>query len=334
LTENQDLCGSAQSESAENPRPSGAESDESGSEDTACAQAARSGEPSGAVSDDEQAACRLVDGCVRFDQGEPHRIVERVALEVPVSISFNGIYYNVLSCTPCDFEDIAYGVAYSAGFITSADDVRSVEVTQLTNAYQIDVILKTRGGFDYSSFMLSSISGVPIRDAEVRLPSYFPAHMVHIGPMSPIPPQAITAASNGLLERQGMHRRTGATHAAAFVDREGAFRFMSEDIGRHNAVDKLIGRLVRNRVDPLSGFAFLSSRCALELVNKLARYGIGVVATVSAPTSAVIDFALEANVTLCAFSRGNRFTVYTHPERIAIDCDGADDDEKRPVREV
>jgi FdhD protein len=143
--------------------------------------------------------------------------------------------------------------------------------------------------------------------------------MVHIEAEQPIPPSAICAASQGLLERQRMHIDTGATHAASFVDRHGTFLYMSEDIGRHNAVDKLVGQLVRNHVDPSSGFVFLSSRCALELVNKVARYGVGVVATVSAPTSAVIEFAREANVTLCAFARGNRFTVYTHPERIAAE---------------
>lgn len=264
-------------------------------------------------------------GCYRFDDGRVEQVDERIALEVPVAISFGGVFFNVFSCTPRDFEDLAYGIAFSHGFISSADEVASLTVTPHDHSFEIDVRLVPDKQIDCTSFLLSSISGKPIDLAKANLSAYYPAHMVHIGPMDPVPPSAIIAASRGMLERQNMHLNTGATHAASFVDRDGTFRYMSEDIGRHNAVEKLVGQLVRNKVDPASGFAFLSSRCALELVNKLARYGIGVVATVSAPTSAVIDFALEANVTLCAFARRKRFTVYTHPEHILFE-DGSGSD--------
>lgn len=124
--------------------------------------------------------------------------------------------------------------------------------------------------------------------------------------------------SRGLLSRQGMHRATGATHAAVFADFEGRPVLMREDVGRHNAVDKLVGALMRAGSDPTEGFVYLSSRCALELVAKCARVGVRIVATVSAPTSAVLDFAETEGIMLCAFAREGRFTVYTHPERLEV----------------
>lgn len=269
------------------------------------------------MQDEARQGFRYVEGCIRVEGGRAQRVSENIALEVPVSISYNGVYFNVLSCTPRDFEDIAYGVSFSNGIIKQASDVVDVVVEEGSRSYEIDVSLRPGLRVDPSRFRLSSISGMPYRGAPLELASYFPANMVHVDEAESVPPWAIERAARGLLQRQGMHLETGATHAATFVDRDGVFRFISEDIGRHNAVDKLIGSLVRANVDPDSGFVFLSSRCALELVNKIARYGIGVIATVSAPTSSVIDFATEANVTLCAFARENRFTVYTHPQRIA-----------------
>ena len=124
--------------------------------------------------------------------------------------------------------------------------------------------------------------------------------------------------SRSLLSAQGMHRATGATHAAVFADRAGAPVILREDVGRHNAVDKLFGAMLRSGLDPCDGFAYLSRRCALELVAKLERAGVRVVGAVSAPTSAVIDFAEREGVALAAFARDGRFTVYAHPELVDL----------------
>lgn len=270
-----------------------------------------------AASDAERAACvRRVAGCVRFDAQGVHAVEETVAAEVPVSLSCNGVYVSVLSCSPMDLEDLAYGALFTTGVIARASDVAAVDISRLSTSLNIDVTLREGLALPDAALRLSSLSGRPrSRDAEDLAP-YFPARMVHVEATRPYPRAAITAAANALLGKQGMHRATGATHAASFVSRAGEFMVLREDVGRHNALDKLIGALVREGRDPHEGFVFLSSRCALELVNKAARFGVELVATVSAPTSAVIEFATEANVTLAAFARDDRFTVYTHPERI------------------
>ncbi|MCH4184851.1 MAG: formate dehydrogenase accessory sulfurtransferase FdhD, partial [Eggerthellaceae bacterium] len=243
------------------------------------------------------------------------RQTEHVALEVPMALSFNGIYFTVLSCTPADLEDLAVGAAFSSGVITSIDDVVAIHVDRLRESCAVDITLQKGLSPKASSLRKSSVSGFSRSMVTFNLPSYYPAHMAHVRECEPIPYQAIWAASRGLDQRQKVRSYTGATHAAAFVDRKGNFLALREDVGRHNALDKLIGCLLKERMDPLSGFVFLSSRCALELVNKAIHFGVSVIATVSAPTSSVIGYADEANVTLCAFARGERFTIYTHPER-------------------
>lgn len=267
--------------------------------------------------DSYEASVRRVSGCVRMDAQGAHVREEIVAAEVPVSLSCDGVYVNVLSCTPLDLVDLAYGVLFTTGVVAHAHDVASVEVSELQSAFNVDVALREGVSVPDAAMRLSSLSGRPRSFSDENLKAYYPAHMVHVDASRPYPRQAITKAANALLGKQSMHRATGATHAAAFVSRDGEFLVLREDVGRHNALDKLIGALVRGGFDPHEGFVFLSSRCALELVNKAARFGIELVATVSAPTSAVIDFATEANVTLAAFARNDRFTVYTHPERIA-----------------
>lgn len=263
-----------------------------------------------------QRCYRVVHDCCRMSEEGEELLDEAVALEVPVSISYNGVYYNVLSCTPRDLEDEAYGFSLSSGIIESASDIATVEVQCSEGSYDVNVRLREGLRVDPAAFRLCAVSGQPRRDDALALAPYFPARMVHLPASEPIAREAIWRAACGLKDRQDMHLETGATHAAAFMDKQGEFLYVREDVGRHNAVDKLIGALARAKVDPRDGFVFLSSRCALELVNKLARFGVPLVATVSAPTSAVLDFAEEANVTLCAFARGSRFTIYTHPERI------------------
>ncbi len=260
---------------------------------------------------------RAVGGCVRIAEDGVQERIETVALEVPFAVSIDGAFCDVLSCTPRDLEDLAFGYAFAKGVVKGPEDVAGIVVSELGECYGADVHLREGLRLNRGAPLGSSREATRTKGSLAALPPYFPAHMVHLPDGEPFARQAVWRAAEGLAARQRMHRETGATHAAAFVDRTGGFVCMREDVGRHNAVDKLVGALSRAGVDPRDGFAYLSSRCALELVNKLARFGVALVATVSAPTSAVLDYAVEANVTLAAFARGNRFTVYTHPERIS-----------------
>ena len=264
------------------------------------------------------------------------RRVEAVAVETRVDIFVNGRYWASSAVSPLDVVDYTFGALFSMGVIRDADDLVGVDMHG--GAEGISVFARTR------SELAGATSSCLSREGATD--EVLPGQVVlgwsggcgrwigssdgyheetkggRLAPAEPevwqLDPHAIWHMARTLLSKQDMHRATGATHAAVLADEAGEVVLMREDVGRHNAVEKLVGALIRQRIDPARCFAYLSSRCALELVVKCARAGIGIVATVSAPTTAVIEYAKEKGVTLCAFAREGRFTVYTHPERLAL----------------
>src|SRR5262249_26655268 len=117
--------------------------------------------------------------------------------------------------------------------------------------------------------------------------------------------------------QQTLNRDSGATHAAAFASRDGMLLCVREDVGRHNALDKLIGAAARRHLDPTEGFIVVTSRCSMEMVQKTVTFGCPILVAVSAPTSLAIELAEAANLTVAAFARGERFNLYAHSDRIA-----------------
>ncbi|HEY6940868.1 formate dehydrogenase accessory sulfurtransferase FdhD, partial [Dokdonella sp.] len=128
---------------------------------------------------------------------------------------------------------------------------------------------------------------------------------------------AIARALAGLQARQPLAAATGATHAAGWAGTDGDITLVREDVGRHNALDKLLGALVRRGVDARAGFVVVTSRASYEMVQKAATLGIGLLAAISAPTALAIQLATQANLTLVGFARGDHCVVYTHAGRIA-----------------
>jgi len=127
----------------------------------------------------------------------------------------------------------------------------------------------------------------------------------------------VLRAMQSLRSRQTLHDATGATHAAGWADASGEVVLAREDVGRHNALDKLIGALARQGIAPLPGMAVVSSRASFEMVQKTASAGIPILAAVSAPTALAIRLARQTNVTLLGFVRNTDATIYSHPQRIA-----------------
>lgn len=246
---------------------------------------------------------------------------EIVAVESRADVVVDGVYWLSTSLSPRDVEDYVYGVLFSAGFINTVDDVRALRVVHSEDALVFDIeIDKAR-----RSVMGAITPASPLRTAALLSTTAVDETLAHAEAVAyarqvfePIEAASIWHQATSLLQSQGLHRLTGATHAATFANREGETLVMREDLGRHNAVDKLIGALMRKDIDPGNGFVYLSSRCALELVSKLAKIGVRLIATVSAPTTAAIDYAEAEGITLCAFAREGRFTIYTHAQQVDL----------------
>ena len=240
---------------------------------------------------------------------------DEIAREVPIAFEYNGIGHAVVLATPCDIEDLLYGFSFTEGVIRSARDIYDVETTaddrgiivRATIASACLDRLKQRrrslaGRTGCGLCGLESLGEVqrelgPLPDWAHKLSS-----------------DAVFRATGQLRMLQPIYATTGATHASGWADLEGDILIVREDVGRHNALDKLIGHMLRTGRDTGKGFAVISSRASFEMVQKAAATGVHAVVAVSAPTSYAVALAEQLNLMLAAFAREQRFTVYTHPE--------------------
>ena len=242
-----------------------------------------------------------------------------VPVEVPVAISFLGIGYAVMMATPCDLEDFAVGFARSERLIDDAGDVIAIDVSaRRTMAFcsasscateRHDRLLeRVRHRVGESSCGLCGDRESGAGAAAVAAASPAPPR---IAPAATLPGAGLRSArtSRSTLE-------TGAVHAAAFFDADGKLVAAREDVGRHNAFDKLIGHAMRTGVDLAAGFALLTARCSYELVEKAALAGIPLLVTVSAPTDLAVKRAEEAGLTLVALARPDSMLVMSDPHGV------------------
>ena len=252
----------------------------------------------------------------RYRNGAPTSTADQVVEELPVALVFNGISHAVMMATPIDLEAFALGFALSEGIVERATDVFDIEAelrpdsaeVQLTIAQQAFMALKDKRR------TLTGRSGCGVCGIEsIALLDLHPACLDHAGTANDIGAAAIERAARELPAHQVLMHETGGIHAAAWCSRNGEVLSVFEDVGRHNALDKLIGQLARLKIDTRAGFVFLSSRASYELVRKAARVGIPMVATISAPTSLAINIAQQAGIRLLGFCRENGFVEYTAP---------------------
>ena len=240
---------------------------------------------------------------------------DELAQEVPIALEYNGISHATVLATPCDLEDFAYGFSYTEGIIDSAHDIYDLELAQRDNGIVVQLTIAS-ARLNQLKLRRRSLAGrtgcglcglESLDEVQRTLPAVAPRQAL-------ITPAAILRAIEQLRERQPLHLITGATHAAAWADIDGNISHVREDVGRHNALDKLIGHVLRHDIDTTQGMAVISSRASFEMVQKAAAAGMSALIAVSAPTSYAVNLATELNVLLAGFARSNQFTIYTHPE--------------------
>ncbi|WP_321800137.1 formate dehydrogenase accessory sulfurtransferase FdhD [Caballeronia sp. J97] len=243
---------------------------------------------------------------------------DNVGQEWPVALVYNGISHAVMMCTPRDLEAFAVGFSLTEGIVERGSDIHDIEVafhddgSVLPHAeVHLQVVQQAFASLKDKRRALAGRTGCGVCGIEsIELLDLQPEQVPETGFLARLAPDAIERAARELPAHQQLTKLTGGLHAAAWCDETGAVRYAFEDVGRHNALDKLIGQLVLRREDTTQGFVFLSSRASYELVRKSARVGVPMVATISAPTSLAISIAKQAGLRLVSFARENSFVEY------------------------
>jgi len=236
--------------------------------------------------------------------------------EVPVAVTFNGTTLAVMMATPADIADFAHGFALTEGAISALADVESFEIVRQPVGIEARFwIAETRAKSlaDRRRRMAGPVGcglcGIDSLDAALRALPQVRSDLT-------LSPAEIAGAPDALKIHQPLHDRTRAIHAAGFLRPGAGIALAREDIGRHNALDKLIGALARASEDPGTGAAVLTSRVSVEMVQKAAMAGLPAIIAASAPTALARAEAERAGITLAAFVRDGRFELYAHPERV------------------
>lgn len=250
---------------------------------------------------------------------------DAVVVETPVALLYNGQPFAVMMATPEALDDFALGFALSEGIVATAGEFRLVDVVHGDDGVALHAAIPQHR-FDALQDRrrnLEGRSGCGLCGVEALQDALRP--VPRVAPSAPVPMARIQAALGALARQQPLNAQSGGVHAAGFAlagdpeDSADGGLLVREDVGRHNALDKLIGALARAEpaVDLRAGFLVITSRASYEIVHKAATAGIGLVVAISAPTDLAIRIADQAGLTLCAFARGGSLNVYTHQERVA-----------------
>jgi FdhD protein len=253
---------------------------------------------------------------VRIENGCAESVTDTLADETPVAMAYNLAPHAVMMATPADLEDFAVGFSLTEGIVQQASDITRVAVVRHARGVELQMeipaVLAAEAGARGRRLPGRTGCGIcgagSIDEVLRELPS--------VAGDSEIDAAAVTRAMRALAMRQPLNAATGAVHAAAWARRDGALAYVREDVGRHNALDKLVGALIRAGVSAQDGFVVITSRGSFELVQKAAMLGVPLLAAVSAPTALAVRVAHSVGLTLAGFARDDRLTAYTHSARL------------------
>ncbi len=258
--------------------------------------------------------------------GAAEPVPDRVAVEEPMEVRVNGAPFAVIMRTPGADRDLAAGFLLAEDVVRSADEIGAIEYCAdaeaegRDNTINVTVLgaavarLDARLG-DRRQVMMTASCGLCGR----RTIASLQARVSAVAGRWTVPASVIASLPDRLRASQDVFEATGGLHAAGLFDRAGALQLSAEDVGRHNAVDKIAGRTLLAGQHPLDDRLLLvSGRASFELVQKALLAGVPLIAAVSAPSSLAIDLATETGITLCGFVRGATFNIYSHPHRVGV----------------
>jgi FdhD protein len=252
----------------------------------------------------------------RWTRGNIARTTDLVAEEVPVALVYHDVPHVVMLATPADLEDYAVGFTLSEGLVARPEEIRGVEVVMGEHSADVKItvawerftqLLQRRRN-------LTGRTGCGLCGAESAEDAIRDIGTVPAGVS--VSAEELHRAIVDLASRQPINARTGSVHAAAWVVPGAGIQIVREDVGRHNALDKTLGALVRGGTDLTRGYMLITSRASYEMVQKCATVGVSLLVALSAPTAFAVRLAQRCGLTLVAFARAEQHVVYAHPQRV------------------
>lgn len=253
---------------------------------------------------------------VRWREGAARTVEEQVIEEVPVALVFNQVAHAVMMATPSDLHDFAIGFAVTEELVPSAAAITQVEEVRHAGGIEMQLVVAPAlaESIGTRSRRMAGRSGCGICGADSVAEVLKSRHVVRAG--GTVSGAALHRALDALATRQTLNAASGAVHAAGWATQDGTLQVVREDVGRHNALDKVIGALLRAGTDPADGFMVVTSRASFEMVQKTAAAGAPLLAAISGPTALAIRVAEASGLTLVGFARREGHSVFSHAERV------------------
>lgn len=253
---------------------------------------------------------------LRWEAGGTRLALEQVVEEAPIALVYNGLAYAVMMATPGDLEDFALGFSLSEGIVGDPAELHRIDVVPLDEGIllRLEIEPVRARALESQRRNLAGRSSCGLCGAESI--EQVLRHPPGVASSLRIPHARLHAAFGALAQRQVLNARTGGAHAAGWMAADGTLLMVREDVGRHNALDKLIGAALRAGMRLDAGVALITSRASFEMTQKAATVGIPILAAISAPTALAIRVAHETGLTLVGFTRAGTHNVYANGDRL------------------
>jgi formate dehydrogenase accessory protein FdhD len=252
----------------------------------------------------------------RLTEGEGDMGLATVAEEVPIALVYNGRPFVVVMATPADLEDLAVGFSLTEGVVATEGGIERVGVVKANHGIEVQIEIGSADATrleERSRGLVSrtgcGLCGVETINDAIRLPNRLDFTL-------DLSRAALWRASEQLSQQQTLNNETSTVHAAAWANKQGDLEVVREDVGRHNALDKVLGAMAREHKTPTDGFVLVTSRASYEMVQKVAVCGVEIIAAISRPTGLAMRMAQASGVTLVGLLRGRTANVYSCPQRI------------------
>ncbi|MFM7085141.1 MAG: formate dehydrogenase accessory sulfurtransferase FdhD [Hyphomicrobium sp.] len=250
---------------------------------------------------------------------EAYPSVRSIPEEIPVALVYDGTTHAVMMATPENLEDFALGFSLTEGKIEKPSDISSLEIVEQKNGIELRMWLSSEASHEAAVRRRALLGPTGcglcgIESLEQALPS-----LQYVSAETKVSAIEVQAAVSSMAPAQLLNAQTRAMHAAGFWTFKQGLVALREDVGRHNALDKLFGALSKDRINVDSGILVLTSRISVELVQKAATMGVPILAAVSAPTALALRTAESSGITLVGIARDDGFEVFTHPHRILFE---------------